>query len=65
MWVGVDAGKAHHWAAADETGAQVWSKKIVNDESVIMDAIGGVFALADAVEWAVDIARTSSALLLA
>lgn len=66
VWVGVDAGKAHHWAAAvDETGTQVWSKKITNDESVILDAIGEAFALAGVVSWAVDIAGTSSALLLA
>ncbi|MFG1859234.1 IS110 family transposase [Actinomadura geliboluensis] len=66
VWVGVDAGKGHHQAAGvDETGAQVWSKKIANDESAILDAIGEAFALAEAVEWAVDIAGTSSALLLA
>ncbi|WP_433465607.1 IS110 family transposase [Spirillospora sp. CA-128828] len=66
VWVGVDAGKVHHWAAAvDETGAQVWSKKIANDESAILDAIGEAFALAETVGWAVDIAGTSSALLLA
>jgi transposase len=66
LWVGIDAGKAHHWlAAVDETGATIWSKKIANDESAILTALGEILALADQVHWAVDIAGTASALLLA
>lgn len=66
VWVGIDAGKGHHWAdAVDETGASVWSKKIPNDETAILDAIAEALALADRVEWAVDIKGTASALLLA
>lgn len=66
VWAGVDAGKGHHWAAVvDETGATLWSKKIDNDESVILTALGEILALADEVHWAVDISGTSSALLLA
>jgi hypothetical protein len=27
-WVGIDAGKGHHWAAVvDQTGATLWSSK--------------------------------------
>ncbi|MEU1518052.1 IS110 family transposase [Streptomyces sp. NPDC005811] len=66
VWAGVDAGKGHHWAAVvDETGATLWSKKIENDESVILAALGEILELADEVHWAVDISGTSSALLLA
>ncbi|MGJ5832835.1 IS110 family transposase [Streptomyces ossamyceticus] len=66
LWVGIDAGKAHHWlAAVDKTGATIWSKKIANDESAILTALGEILALADQVHWAVDIAGTASALLLA
>ncbi|WP_406197970.1 IS110 family transposase [Streptomyces europaeiscabiei] len=66
VWAGVDAGKGHHWAAVvDETGATLWSKKIENDESAILTALGEVMNLADEVHWAVDISGTSSALLLA
>ncbi|MFF5014662.1 IS110 family transposase [Streptomyces sp. NPDC001165] len=65
-WAGVDAGKGHHWAAVvDETGATLWSKKIDNDESAILTALGEILDLADEVRWAVDISGTSSALLLA
>ncbi|QGN34971.1 IS110 family transposase [Microlunatus sp. Gsoil 973] len=66
VWVGVDVGKAHHWAAAvDESGTQVWSAKIVNDETAILDAIATALELAERVSWAVDISGTSSTLLLA
>ncbi|GIG61637.1 IS110 family transposase [Longispora fulva] len=66
VWVGVDAGKGHHWAVAvDEVGASVWSKKIDNDETAILNAIGEAGALAEQADWAVDISGTASALLLA
>ncbi|MGQ4733612.1 IS110 family transposase [Streptomyces sp. Ju416(a)] len=66
LWAGVDAGKGHHWAAVvDETGATLWSKKIDNDETAILTALGEILDLADEVSWAVDISGTSSALLLA
>lgn len=65
LWVGIDAGKAHHWlAAVDDSGATTWSKKVPNDESAILTALGEILALADEVHWAVDIAGTTSALLL-
>ena len=48
VWAGVDAGKGHHWAAVvDETGATLWSKKIENDESAILTALGEILDLAD------------------
>lgn len=66
IWTGIDAGKGHHWAAAvDETGATLWSKKVDNDESATLTAMGEILDLADEVHWAVDISGTSSALLLA
>ncbi|MFH8789128.1 IS110 family transposase [Streptomyces roseoverticillatus] len=66
VWAGIDAGKAHHWAAVvDETGTTLWSKKIDNDESTMLTTLGEILDLADEVHWAVDISGTSSALLLA
>ncbi|MDW6057226.1 IS110 family transposase [Streptomyces sp. FXJ1.4098] len=66
VWAGIDAGKGHHWAAVvDEVGATLWSKKIYNDETAILTALGEILDLADEVHWAVDISGTSSALLLA
>lgn len=66
LWAGIDAGKAHHWVTVvDQTGGRVWSKKVDNDESAILDALGEVLGLAETVHWAVDISGTASALLLA
>ncbi|MFE4337088.1 IS110 family transposase [Streptomyces sp. NPDC056831] len=66
VWVGVDAGKGHHWAAVvDETGGTLWSRKVDNDETAILTELGEILGLADEVHWAVDICGTSSALLLA
>jgi len=66
VWVGIDAGKGHHWGTAvDETGATLWSKKIENDEAPILAALGELLDPAEEVHWAVDISGTSSALLLA
>ncbi|SCK50450.1 transposase, partial [Streptomyces sp. WMMB 322] len=43
VWAGIDAGKGHHWAAVvDETGATLWSKKIDNDESAVLTALGEI-----------------------
>lgn len=65
-WCGIDAGKVHHWAAVvDETGGTLWSKKIDNDETAILAALGEILDLANEVHWAVDISGTASALLLA
>ncbi|MCX5285440.1 IS110 family transposase [Streptomyces sp. NBC_00198] len=66
IWAGIDAGKGHHWATVvDETGATLWSKRVDNDESAIVTALGEILELADEVRWGVDISGTSSALLLA
>ncbi|WP_236968806.1 IS110 family transposase [Microbacterium aurantiacum] len=66
VWVGFDIGKGHHWASAvDETGAQVWSLKIVNDEVAIAAAVDVALGLADDVAWAVDVTSGPAGLLLA
>lgn len=65
-WAGVDVGKGHHWVCLiDEAGTTVWSSKVVNDESAILEAIGGVLERADQVVWAVDVTGTMSGLFLA
>ncbi len=65
-WAGIDVGKGHHWVCLiDESGSTLWSRKVVNDEAAILEAIGEVLSRAQQVSWAVDITGTSSALLLA
>lgn len=66
LWAGIDVGKGHHWiTVVGETGGRVWSRKVDNDESAILDALAEILPLAETVHWAVDISGTSSALLLA
>jgi len=66
VWIGIDVGKGHHWATAvDDVGQRVWTRKVLNDEGEIMDAITEGLGLAETVVWAVDVCGSASALLLA
>ncbi|WP_327232638.1 IS110 family transposase [Streptomyces sp. NBC_01317] len=66
IWVGIDAGKGHHWAVAiDGDGERVLSRKVPNDEAEILALLGDVLEMADEARWAVDISSRPSALLLA
>ena len=65
VWVGVDAGKqAHHAAAVDITGRVLWSARVSNDQQALAEVIGRV-ALDDEVVWAVDLVGCETALLRA
>lgn len=64
--VGIDVGKAHHWACVvDAEGAVLRSVKIANDESEILGFVAMAGTLARQLVWAVDIIGAPSALLLA
>jgi transposase len=65
-WAGVDVGKGHHWVCLiAEDGTTLWSNKVINDETTILEAIGEVCSRAEQVTWAVDVTGTMSGLLLA
>ncbi|MGW3465974.1 IS110 family transposase, partial [Streptomyces olivaceoviridis] len=65
IWVGIDAGKGHHWAVAvDADGETLFSTKVINDEAQILTLIDTAREKADEVRWAVDISGRASALLL-
>lgn len=66
LWAGIDVGKGHHWVCVvNETGETVWSSKVANDETAILEVIGTVTDRARRVDWAVDINGTAAGLLLA
>ncbi|GAA2144802.1 IS110 family RNA-guided transposase [Actinomadura napierensis] len=66
VWVGIDAGKGHHWAVAlDGEGGKLLSRKVFNDEAAILEMIAVVAELADEAVWAVDISGKAATLLLA
>ncbi|MFG2369841.1 IS110 family transposase [Streptomyces mirabilis] len=66
IWVGIDAGKGHHWAVAlDAEGERLFSTKVINDETQILSLIETAREKADEVRWAVDISGRASTLLVA
>ena len=65
-WAGVDAGKEFHWAhLLDDSGTELLSRRVENDEADILRLIDEVLSLAEEVLWAVDQPGGGAALLLA
>jgi transposase len=68
VWAGIDSGKrGHHCAVLDAAGRLVLSRRVVNDESALLELITSVLALAggDQVVWATDLNAGGAALLIA
>lgn len=65
-WTGVDVGKEFHWAhLLDDSGTEILSRRVENDEADISDLISEVSSSANEVVWAVDQSSGGAALLLA
>jgi transposase len=65
-WAGVDIGKGHHHVVVIDTdGVRLLSRRVVNDETALLELIGQVTRWADEVHWAVDVSTGGAALLLA
>ena len=65
-WAGVDIGKEHHHCVViDAEGRRLLSRRVANDEAVLLALISDVTGLAGQVRWAVDISTGGAALLLA
>ena len=68
LWAGIDSGKrAHHCVVIDVAGQMLLSRRVVNDESALLELIAAVLALAegDPVVWATDLNSGGAALLIA
>jgi transposase len=66
VWVGIDAGKAsHHAAAVDAEGRVLWSVKIANEQRRIEELIARASRSGGPVRWAVDLVSPMASLLLA
>lgn len=66
LWTGIDAGKEFHWAhVLDDSGTQLLSRKVENDEAKLVALIEEVVSLTKDVVWAIDQPGGSAALLLA
>jgi len=65
VWVGIDAGRqSHHAAAVDEHGQVLWSMRVNNDQDSFTELLGKV-QNGDHVSWAVDLIGCETALLRA
>ncbi len=67
VWAGVDAGKSeHHCVVIDGDGQRLLSRRVANDEAVLLELIDTVTALADGgeVTWAIDLNHGGAALLI-
>lgn len=65
-WIGVDIGKDFHWALAiDETGHQLLSRRVENEQSDIERLIGEGLALERDLVWAADMSHGPVTLLAA
>ncbi|MGW2113145.1 IS110 family transposase, partial [Streptomyces sp. NPDC001948] len=65
IWAGVDIGKEHHHCVViDAQGKRLLSRRVLNDETVLLELIGDVLALSEDILWAVDINHGGAALLI-
>jgi transposase len=67
MWAGIDSGKrAHHCVAINSSGTVLFSRRVANDETELLELIATVVDLAagDEVCWATDLNAGGAALLI-
>ncbi|MFE9882669.1 IS110 family transposase [Streptomyces sp. NPDC005784] len=65
IWAGADIGKEHHHCVVvDAQGERLLSRRVLNDESALLELIGDVLALSEDALWAVDINHGGAALLI-
>jgi transposase len=67
LWAGIDAGKSdHHCVVIDTDGNRLLSQRVANDETLLLELITAVTALADGgeVTWAIDLNHGGAALLI-
>ncbi|MFJ8391160.1 IS110 family transposase [Streptomyces sp. NPDC094438] len=65
IWAGVDIGKEHHHCVViDAQGERLLSRRVLNDETALLELIGDVLAVSEDALWAVDINHGGAALLI-
>jgi transposase len=67
LWAGIDAGKSdQHCVVIDTDGNRLLSQRVANDETLLLELITAVTALADGAEvtWAIDLNHGGAALLI-
>ncbi|KOG89295.1 IS110 family RNA-guided transposase [Streptomyces varsoviensis] len=65
IWAGVDIGKEHHHCVVIDTdGERLLSRRVLNDETELLQLIGDVLAISTDVLWAVDLNQGGASLLI-
>ncbi|MGI5380472.1 IS110 family transposase [Streptomyces sp. CA-251387] len=65
IWAGVDIGKEHHHCVViNADGERLLSRRILNDETELLQLIGDVLEISADVLWAVDLNHGGAALLI-
>ncbi|MDH6108174.1 transposase [Kitasatospora sp. MAP12-15] len=65
IWAGVDIGKEHHHCVVlNDRGERLLSRRVLNDEGVLLELIRDVLDIDQDVLWAVDINHGGAALLI-
>ncbi|WP_456300760.1 IS110 family RNA-guided transposase [Streptomyces herbicida] len=65
IWAGVDIGKEHHHCVViNADGERLLSRRVLNDETELLQLIGDVLEISADVLWAVDLNHGGAALLI-
>jgi transposase len=65
IWAGVDIGKEHHHCVViNADGERLLSRRVLNDETELLQLLGDVLAISTDVLWAVDLNHGGAALLI-
>ncbi|WP_410575779.1 IS110 family transposase [Amycolatopsis sp. cmx-4-61] len=65
VWAGVDVGKEyHHCVVINARGERLLSRRVLNDETALLELIADVLAISPDVLWAVDLNHGGAALLI-
>jgi transposase len=65
IWAGVDIGKGHHHCVViNADGERLLSRRVLNDETELLQLIGDVLGISTDVLWAVDLNHGGAALLI-
>ncbi|MFF3272695.1 IS110 family transposase [Streptomyces chrestomyceticus] len=65
IWAGVDIGKEHHHCVViNADGERLSSRRVLNDETELLQLIGDVLAISTDALWAVDLNHGAAALLI-
>ncbi len=65
LWAGVDVGKEHHHCVViNARGERLLSRRVLNDETALLELIADVLAISTDALWAVDLNHGGAALLI-